>query len=566
MNDATPYLVWLDGSNPEALKRFLESASAAGGVMAIDRLDSLADVPRIAAALASGNPAEVAALLHDCGFDLLDVGRVDVVLAAVDALDAKTRREDAAVLALRGVAHATKGRPARAEALLRRALAQASGNHRFAATVTLRLALLLANRGEDVRELLEPIAADAAQSADIRAEALSLVAAQRALSGDAAAATGAIEAVKTLLPSVDHDIARAKILQRVGVAAVNTGDIDGAQRALEEAADLAMELGLFSLASRAYVSLAILTRQHGGDVSEQLRFTEGALGAAERSGDLFDIETALLHKLDIGVRCGDERLSVTTEERLAKLSGSRLQNNQYVTLARALRQAWQGNFGQSHRILARCRNQLHYQMERLQYGALFALLLELDNKREESLAAASEIWSELRELNGDGIFERRQRAIALLYGAITRSLQGRFAHADSALGRLDVSDEVIAAISRIGQQFLDQARQRQNSGSGIVEADLDILGSTGYAEVAILARSVGLVLAERFREEPESLSPAERNVLQLLNEGLATKHVAARMGRSVFTIRAHIANAIGKLECHGRAEALAKARLLGIVS
>jgi len=55
-------------------------------------------------------------------------------------------------------------------------------------------------------------------------------------------------------------------------------------------------------------------------------------------------------------------------------------------------------------------------------------------------------------------------------------------------------------------------------------------------------------------------------VLEQLGEGLSPKEIAERTGRSVFTIRAHSANAFAKLRSRGRGEAVALARRLGIIS
>jgi DNA-binding CsgD family transcriptional regulator len=232
-------------------------------------------------------------------------------------------------------------------------------------------------------------------------------------------------------------------------------------------------------------------------------------------------------------------------------------------LFRALREAWEGNFGESHRLLSRCRNRLHFEVERLQYSALFALALEMDNKRDASVAAISEIWQSLTQSQGDGVFERRQHAIGLLYGAIVRSLHGRFAHAESALARLAKNDSVTLAVYQVGQRFVDCAR-RHFTGT-VYTAELETLASSGYAEVVTILRTIADSLTARRKDDRQRLSPSERTVLRLLNEGLATKQIAARTGRSVFTIRAHVANAIGKLGCHGRAEALAEARRLGVI-
>ncbi|MBV8751069.1 MAG: helix-turn-helix transcriptional regulator [Candidatus Eremiobacteraeota bacterium] len=61
------------------------------------------------------------------------------------------------------------------------------------------------------------------------------------------------------------------------------------------------------------------------------------------------------------------------------------------------------------------------------------------------------------------------------------------------------------------------------------------------------------------------LTPAEREILQLLAKGASTKDVAARTGRSPQTVDTHIRSICRKLSCSGRREAVAIATGAGWV-
>lgn len=63
----------------------------------------------------------------------------------------------------------------------------------------------------------------------------------------------------------------------------------------------------------------------------------------------------------------------------------------------------------------------------------------------------------------------------------------------------------------------------------------------------------------------EPLSLREQEVLQLINQGLANKDIAAKMAVAPATVKAHIRNLYGKLAVGRRTEALAKARELGLL-
>ena len=123
---------------------------------------------------AAQKKAEILRMLEHHGFDLLERGRADVVSRATEALTDETRQGNPRILALRGVVQSLAGNPARAEALLRRALSRAKNDRDLVAAASIRLALLLTNQGSDVSGLLVPVSQDEQQSAAIRAEAWSL--------------------------------------------------------------------------------------------------------------------------------------------------------------------------------------------------------------------------------------------------------------------------------------------------------------------------------------------------------------------------------------------------------
>lgn len=64
---------------------------------------------------------------------------------------------------------------------------------------------------------------------------------------------------------------------------------------------------------------------------------------------------------------------------------------------------------------------------------------------------------------------------------------------------------------------------------------------------------------------PGVLSPCEIAILRFVDAGKSAPQVAALLGRSDHTIRTHLRNAYAKLGAHGRHDALAKARALGLL-
>jgi ATP/maltotriose-dependent transcriptional regulator MalT len=113
----------------DLFREFLRHQTALGGKRsqqsvherAARALESSGDVEHaIASYVAAGSSADVVRLLERHGFDLLERARGDVIARALEALDEKTRRENATLLALQGSLQAMIGKFARAESLFRR--------------------------------------------------------------------------------------------------------------------------------------------------------------------------------------------------------------------------------------------------------------------------------------------------------------------------------------------------------------------------------------------------------------------------------------------------------------
>ena len=66
-----------------------------------------------------------------------------------------------------------------------------------------------------------------------------------------------------------------------------------------------------------------------------------------------------------------------------------------------------------------------------------------------------------------------------------------------------------------------------------------------------------LLLARFTTERIGVLSPREREVLDLLAQGLTGEQVATRLSLSPETVRTHVRNAMDKLEAHTRVHAVA---------
>ena len=521
----------------------------------------------IAAYVAAGSISDTVRLLEKYGLGLIERARGDVVGRAIEALDEKTRRENAHVLALHGTLQAIAGKFARAESLFRRALARSGGDRNLVATTSLRLASLMANQGESTSDLLNAVGSDLDQHAYHRAEALSLVAAQHAVAGNAAAAHEALEELEPLFEEIDEDAVQAKVLHRMGITFHNLGIPDRAFRVLRQSSDLAASLHLYSLSSRVNAVLSNATLHEEDDVAQQLRYAELAATAAMKAGDVFALQTALLQLLSGQMRLGNVEASIAIEQRLSMVHAGDLAS-WYQGLFRSERLAWEGRFGEAHRLLSRCWTRMSFDFDRIIYGSEYALFLALDNEGQRSGSAVKEILGLLEASTVTGLYRIRSTTIAKTLASLAEAISGRMTSAERILRSVKPEgDPVIAVIVDVIGGMKNQLQQRSSVGNDRIRRDLDSLLKLAYADIARLLRAVHSSIAERFNDRTATglLTKSELDVVRLLADGLTPKEIASRTDRSIFTVRVHIANVSVKLGCHGRSGAVRTARELGLI-
>jgi DNA-binding NarL/FixJ family response regulator len=106
--------------------------------------------------------------------------------------------------------------------------------------------------------------------------------------------------------------------------------------------------------------------------------------------------------------------------------------------------------------------------------------------------------------------------------------------------------------------YRDGPAERLQAAIGVVVAGL----AAGEPELLSL-----LMAAEAAGEPPTAaeLTPREREVLQLLAEGLANKAIAQRLGISEHTVKFHVNAIMGKLGAESRTAAVVRATRQGLV-
>ena len=102
-----------------------------------------------------------------------------------------------------------------------------------------------------------------------------------------------------------------------------------------------------------------------------------------------------------------------------------------------------------------------------------------------------------------------------------------------------------------------------------IEHLVDGVRSAARHESPMTPRAAGELLAARRTDadrRPSAISDREREVLDLLAEGLPNKAIAARLGISDQTVKAHVAAICGKLGALNRTDAVRRAIRRGLVA
>lgn len=153
--------------------------------------------------------------------------------------------------------------------------------------------------------------------------------------------------------------------------------------------------------------------------------------------------------------------------------------------------------------------------------------------------------------------------------ALVEAINGRMTSSDRILKSVRAhADPIIAMTVKAIDKMISWLRHPTDSVAERIGEIVGDLVALGYADVGRILQAADRVLtyAQANGVPPTSLTPSELEILRLLAEGLTPKEIAARNGRSIYTVRVHIANVIAKLGCHGRSDAIRTASRMGLVS
>ncbi|HEX5274785.1 MAG TPA: LuxR C-terminal-related transcriptional regulator [Candidatus Rubrimentiphilum sp.] len=508
----------------------------------------------------ASDAAAIVRILERSGLALFERGEGAALRTAIESLPQEKTRASAMVQALRAMLEAARGHFETAEPAFLAAIAD-SQDASVRLNLVHRYAVELVRQGRDCIALLEPVAQDKSVPKQAQLPILGTLATAYAGAGSFDRAEDTIERALKLVDTETSDETRARLLQQASYVYQFT-HADRARKYAALAIELAVARNLYDVAARASsVQYAILYNETTDPI--------GLLGILDRLGEYARKSGSeqtrlygLIASYDLQVERGEESALEELDRELTQSQAALpLASNEMLVPARALRETWSGNFR----------------------GA-FALVRENPRaQRNDELRAVAASVTALCAFaagmpgEGDAFVHEANEALQTITASNMQTIRARLflALAEMQRGRDQEAHRHLAAAEKGATPSMTQLRafahavrvayrvRLSQSDDGSWPAALDRLRAVHFGGIARLlaALPTGVAASEGY----SSLTPAEREILQLLALGASSKDVAAKTGRSPQTVDTHIRSICRKLGCSGRREAVALATSSGWV-
>lgn len=495
---------------------------------------------------------QIAAALQSDGFSLLAYGNGDAIAAAIEALNPDIRRTDPVVLGLSAMLESARGHFDLAEHHFKSAIEAAQdANLRY--LLVSHYAIELVRQGRDCIALVEPYCDDETAPLEMRIPLMGTLATSYLAAQRTQDAVTTIERALTGLTARIGDEARARLYHQAAYV-FQFSDPQRTERFAQQAIEIALAHNLFGLAARAYSGLYMLRYEADdalGSLAALQKLDECARKAAENQARIF----GLMASYEIAVERADDEALHTLNQALLEMGPTFTSARAEALLpAQALQATWDADFRGAYDLV---RDSPPLQPSRDRRAlcwselAFYAFAAGLHDAGASAIAQAA---AELAPMTRRGLRVAR----SLLFLALAELMRG---HHSTAHRYIADAEEIGKALPR-ARAFAHAVRvlHRIHLGQaerGALEPELAQLRQVEFGGIARLLAA--LPTSESRGEGYAQLTPAEREILQLLAVGASTKDIAARTARSPHTVDTHIRAICRKLNCSGRREAVALA-------
>lgn len=507
-------------------------------------------------AKADDDEAVLRLVIHS-GFTLFERGEAEVLSNALAVVPEVMRRSNASSLGIEAMLAASRGHFHLAQHDFVAAI-ELAGDSALRAALVQRYAIELVRQKRDCIALLEPYARDPGPAA---VPILATLATAYADAGRHVDAQTAIERALASMDASTDDDTRARVYQQAAYVYQYAPSDEYARTYATLAVELAVSRNLYEVAARAYAMLYELAYEQDEPIrclSILDRVADCARKGASRQMDLFSTVASYEIEVERGNDPQVERLDRVIEECRSLLPQG---YSRSLLPAQALRAAWERDFARSYALLAPTvtpEAAPERRALRLSEIALYAFAAGLPSEGDRAAHDAAEALS-----SSDPNSRRAHRS--RLFLAVGELARGRAATANklltdterllpSSMRRLRALANAVRMLYRV---------QLQQSDASMLGGALERLRAEHFGGIARLLAAVPFSASAQAGYS--LLTPAEREILQLLAKGASSKEIGTGTGRSSQTVDTHIRSICRKLNCSGRREAVALATGAGWV-
>jgi DNA-binding CsgD family transcriptional regulator len=477
-------------------------------------------------------------------YNIAAEGRRAEIDAALARFPASERLRDPFAVGLRSMKSVVEGDLPGGLALLQRVVAHCEGRVREYLIDLLVPLLFNTHRLSEAQEALDSSDGSAPELAPAFAAARAVLAARQ---GDdvssAHFAVGALERGRAL----DNLTIAGRVIQRTAMAAFYREDFDEAQDRALEAARLFERLEQHRSAAIAYTVLSVISQDWLGDADLARYYARRTTMSAHLAEDAGMENWGVLTQLDIAAVSGDVR-------RVASIRGRLLanpMNEQYYrerfsyTISEVLAHGWEGRFEAARVGLVALRTAESLTLpERSLCDALLAVVALSTWHVELARRVARRTISQTSERVGnEPLVDTRRRRVARILAAAVSIAIGDAVRGRRALSRSVDPEQRFASI--IDTNGMDEEHTPPM-----------MRGFAKFLNAACQAANAA--------RPTHSLTDAEMEVLQALPAGMTLATIALSLGKSRKTVERQVGNIYAKLHVANRAQAIQRARDLGL--
>jgi DNA-binding CsgD family transcriptional regulator len=477
-------------------------------------------------------------------YEIAANGRQSEIDAALARFPASARIREPIAIGLRAMKAVTGGDVPGGVALLKRAVAHSEGRVRQYLLDLLIPLLVNTDQIDSAGEALEASDAGVAELAPAFAALRAIVAARRG--DDTASVWHANEGLETGR-AVDNPMIVGRVLHRTALAAFYREDFDEAQDRALEAARWYERFESHRNAATAYSILYVIAHDWNGDPDVTRYYARRMTMSAHLAADVSLENWGLLAQLEIAAEAADTRRLTSLRSRLL----ARPLNEQYYrerfsyAISEILSQGWAGRFESARTGLTALRNGEKLSLsERALCDVLLSIVALSTWHTDLARQIVRRTISQTAERSGkEALFEARRRRIARVLAAAVCIVLGDTVRGRRALSRSADPEQRFAAII---------------SAAGLDEERTPTL-MRGYARFLNEACRAADLARPR-----HGLTEAELEILKALPAGMTLGSIASSLGKSRKTVERQVGSIYAKLHVGNRAQAIQRARDLGI--